>query len=94
MSLFPSSSPPQDATARKNALMRTVTEELALTNAQQLMTETCITKPSTSLSSTEQTCLSQCLDRYLDAFNIVRRTYLGRIAQERRDAADQAHVIV
>jgi import inner membrane translocase subunit TIM13 len=97
-----------DMAARKEAVMTAVRNEIALTNAQQLMNvnlfrfhkpphalistqsanercyKACITKPGTSLSSSEQvipvyafpiqrleistqTCLSRCLDRYMEA---------------------------
>ncbi|KAJ7352584.1 Tim10/DDP family zinc finger-domain-containing protein [Mycena olivaceomarginata] len=84
--------------AKKEAVMNAVRNEIALTNAQQLMNsanercyKACITKPGTSLSSGEQTCLSRCLDRYMEAFNIVRRTYVARLGRERME--DQANVI-
>ncbi|TFY74994.1 hypothetical protein EWM64_g9016 [Hericium alpestre] len=84
------SSSPADATARKEAVMAQVRNELALVNAQELMNKTnekcfakCVTKPSTSLSSSEETCLARCLDRYMEAFNIVSRSYTQRLSRER-----------
>ncbi|KAJ7274565.1 Tim10/DDP family zinc finger-domain-containing protein [Mycena haematopus] len=84
--------------AKKEAVMNAVRNEIALTNAQQLMNsanercyKACITKPGKSLSSGEQTCLSRCLDRYMEAFNIVRRTYMTRLSKERME--DQANMI-
>ncbi|KAF8150556.1 Tim10/DDP family zinc finger-domain-containing protein [Crassisporium funariophilum] len=77
-------------TARKEAMMNSVKQELALANAQELMNKAsercftkCVTKPGESLSSSEQTCLSRCLDRYMDAFNIVSKTYVARVSRER-----------
>ncbi|KAJ7158928.1 Tim10/DDP family zinc finger-domain-containing protein [Mycena filopes] len=68
------SSGPTDMASRKLAVMDAVRQEIALTNAQQLMNsanekcyEACITKPGASLSSGEQACLSRCLDRYMEA---------------------------
>lgn len=43
----------------------------------------CITKPAGSLSSSDEGCLSKCMDRYLEAFNIVSKTYVARVARER-----------
>ncbi|KNZ72114.1 Mitochondrial import inner membrane translocase subunit Tim13-B [Termitomyces sp. J132] len=70
--------------------MTQVRTEIALANAQELINKAneqcytkCVTKPGESLSNSEQTCLSRCLDRYLEAFNIVSRTYTSRIARER-----------
>ncbi|KAK7032972.1 zf-Tim10-DDP domain-containing protein, partial [Favolaschia claudopus] len=97
MTDFLKSSAPTDMNAKKEAVMNAVRNEIALTNAQQLMNsanekcyKACVTKPGTSLSSGEQTCLSRCLDRYMDAFNIVRRTYMTRLSKERME--DQASV--
>ena len=36
----------------------------------------CVTKPSTALSSGEQTCLSRCCDRYSDATQAVLKSVL------------------
>ncbi|KAF7375053.1 Tim10/DDP family zinc finger domain-containing protein [Mycena sanguinolenta] len=98
MTDFLKSSAPTDMNAKKEAVMNAVRNEIALTNAQQLMNsanercyKACVTKPGTSLSSGEQTCLSRCLDRYMEAFNIVRRTYMTRLSKERME--DQANMI-
>ncbi|KAF8207559.1 Tim10/DDP family zinc finger-domain-containing protein [Mycena galopus ATCC 62051] len=98
MTDFLKSSAPTDMNAKKEAVMNAVRNEIALTNAQQLMNsanercyKACITKPGTSLSSGEQTCLSRCLDRYMEAFNIVRRTYMTRLSKERME--DQASIM-
>jgi len=70
--------------------MASVRNELALANAQELINKTndkcfakCVTKPSTSLSGSEETCLSRCFDRYMEAFNIISRTYAMRLSKER-----------
>ncbi|KAF8240679.1 hypothetical protein L208DRAFT_1384103 [Tricholoma matsutake] len=99
MSGFLGSSPtvsPSEMTARKDAMMNSVRQEIALANAQELMNKAsdrcflkCVTKPGSSLSSSEQTCLSRCMDRYMEAFNIVSRTYIARISRERMDAQYQ-----
>ncbi|CAA7265572.1 unnamed protein product [Cyclocybe aegerita] len=85
-----SSSTPADMTAKKEAVMNQVRNELALANAQELMNKAgercfakCVTKPGDSLSSSEQTCLSRCLDRYMEVFTIVSRTYTARLTRER-----------
>lgn len=38
--------------------------------------EKCVTKPSSSLSSSEQQCLSRCADRYGEATQAVLRSVL------------------
>ncbi|KAF9223561.1 hypothetical protein BS17DRAFT_734511 [Gyrodon lividus] len=85
----PSGSKPVDVAAQKEVVMNTIRSEIALVNAQELMNKTnekcfakCILKPGTSLSSSEETCLARCMDRYMEAFNIVSRTYTQRISKE------------
>ncbi|KJA23017.1 hypothetical protein HYPSUDRAFT_87122 [Hypholoma sublateritium FD-334 SS-4] len=82
--------PPQDMAARKEAMMNAVRQEMAIQNAQELMNKAnercfakCVTKPSGSLTSSEETCLSRCLDRYLEAFTMVSKAYTARIGRER-----------
>ncbi|KAF5843668.1 mitochondrial inner membrane translocase [Dunaliella salina] len=38
----------------------------------------CITSPGTSLSSSDQKCLSRCMDRYQDATNIVTKAIVNQ----------------
>lgn len=64
---------------RKEAFKHQITSEMAMQNAQQLITKAtekcfakCVTSPSTSLSGKEEKCLGQCLERYFEAFNVVR----------------------
>ncbi|KDR76405.1 hypothetical protein GALMADRAFT_247880 [Galerina marginata CBS 339.88] len=92
-----SAASPSDMTARKEAMMNSVRQELALANAQELMNKAsercftkCVTKPGDSLSSSEQTCLSRCLDRYMEAFDIVSRTYTARVTRERQEGLQSA----
>ncbi|EIW84136.1 hypothetical protein CONPUDRAFT_50892 [Coniophora puteana RWD-64-598 SS2] len=80
--------------SRKEAFMNTIRNEIALSNAQELLNKTnekcyakCITKPGTSLSGSEETCLARCMDRYMEAFSIVSRSYQTRLARERDASA-------
>ncbi|KYQ47584.1 Mitochondrial import inner membrane translocase subunit Tim13-B [Trachymyrmex zeteki] len=43
----------------------------------------CISKPGTSLDSSEQKCVAMCMDRYMDSFNLVSKTYSERLQRER-----------
>ena len=68
--------------------------ELAMANAQQLITKAtekcytkCIPAPGASLSGKEQTCLTRCMERYFEAFNIVSSTYVRRVGNERAAGA-------
>ncbi|KAH9838778.1 Tim10/DDP family zinc finger-domain-containing protein [Rhodofomes roseus] len=83
-------SPAPDMASRRQAFMDTYRQEMALTNAQELMNKCnekcfakCVTKPGGSLSGSEQSCLSNCLQRYMEAFNIVSKTYIARVQKER-----------
>ncbi|KAI0346303.1 hypothetical protein BDW22DRAFT_1388364 [Trametopsis cervina] len=83
--------------ARKEAVKASIRDELALSNAQELMNKSnekcfakCVTKPGTSLSSSEETCLSRCLERYLEAFDIVSKTYVARLSRERLERQTQS----
>lgn len=49
-----------------------------LTQMSNLCNKKCITKPGTSLSTTEQRCLSMCMDRFTDTMNIVTNTVAKR----------------
>ncbi|KIO21150.1 hypothetical protein M407DRAFT_245565 [Tulasnella calospora MUT 4182] len=84
---------PSDMAAQKELIKEQVRNEIAMANAQALvnkMTETCyakcITKPSTSLGSSDETCLGRCMERYMEAFNVVSKTYVDRMARERESA--------
>ncbi|PWN35089.1 uncharacterized protein FA14DRAFT_133066 [Meira miltonrushii] len=75
---------------RKEALKQQITSEIAMQNAQQLITKAtekcyakCVTSPSTSLSGKEEKCLGQCLERYFEAFNVVSGAYVKRVAEQR-----------
>jgi len=78
-----------DQAMRKQQLMDQVRGEMALAHAQTLIEkindkcyQKCITKPGDSLSAWEQGCLGNCMDRYMEAFNMVSRTYVARLSQE------------
>ncbi|KAF9048401.1 Tim10/DDP family zinc finger-domain-containing protein [Panaeolus papilionaceus] len=88
------SNPQPDAQVLKEQTMTAIRQELALVNVQELMNKSgdrcyakCVTKPGDSLSNSEKQCLSRCFDRYMDAFNIVSRTYTARLAKERQQEA-------
>ncbi|PWN21000.1 hypothetical protein BCV69DRAFT_282503 [Microstroma glucosiphilum] len=79
---------------KKEAIKRQVSSEIAMANAQDLITKStekcyfkCVPSPSTSLSSKEEVCLDRCLQRYFEAFNIVASAYTRRVAAERNAGA-------
>nr|AGM33007.1 mitochondrial import inner membrane translocase subunit Tim13 [Coptotermes formosanus] len=44
----------------------------------------CIIKPGTSLDNSEQKCVAMCMDRYMDAWNLVSKAYSNRLQRERQ----------
>lgn len=44
--------------------------------------EKCVTRPGSILSSGEQTCMTQCMEKYMAAWNTVSKQYIARIQQE------------
>lgn len=42
----------------------------------------CVPKPSSSLDSGEQACLSKCMDRYMEAWNVISKAYVARLQRE------------
>ncbi|XP_065160477.1 mitochondrial import inner membrane translocase subunit Tim13 [Atheta coriaria] len=75
---------------QKDELMDQVKQQIAVANAQELlqkMTEKCfkkcINKPGTSLDNSEQKCVAMCMDRYMDSWNLVSRSYSQRLQRER-----------
>ncbi|XP_038079023.1 mitochondrial import inner membrane translocase subunit Tim13-like [Patiria miniata] len=86
------SSPPSGGkldSAQRGQIMDQVKTQIALANAQELLQrmtdkcfKKCVNKPGTTLDSSEQKCLAFCMDRYMDAWNTVSRTYNQRLQRE------------
>ena len=91
---------------QKGEIMQAVQQQVALANMQELLQKVtdkcfkkCITSPGSSLGSSDQKCLSLCMDRsettltlslstfptcrYMDSFNIVSKVYTKKLMQER-----------
>ncbi|KAF1822114.1 uncharacterized protein K489DRAFT_380860 [Dissoconium aciculare CBS 342.82] len=69
----------------KRAIMDQIRQSTAQTNARALVEkvnehcfERCVPKPGASLSSGEQTCYSQCMDKYMAAWQTVSRQFLAQ----------------
>lgn len=82
---------------QKEELMDQVKQQIAIANAQELLTKMsekcfkkCINKPGTALDNSEQKCIAMCMDRYMDAWNLVSRTYSSRIQRERNNMWEPA----
>ncbi|XP_055326508.1 mitochondrial import inner membrane translocase subunit Tim13 [Sitodiplosis mosellana] len=77
------------SSTQKDQLMTEVRQQIAVANAQELVTKItekcfkkCVTKPGTSLGGSEQKCIAMCMDRFMDSWNLVSRTYVRRIQRE------------
>ncbi|XP_055639729.1 mitochondrial import inner membrane translocase subunit Tim13-like [Toxorhynchites rutilus septentrionalis] len=77
------------SSSQKDELMSQVKQQIAIANAQELlskMTEKCfkkcISKPGLELDNSERKCIAMCMDRYMDSWNLVSRTYTHRIQKE------------
>mmetsp|Transcript_3199 Transcript_3199/g.11568 ORF Transcript_3199/g.11568 Transcript_3199/m.11568 type:complete len:83 (-) Transcript_3199:75-323(-) len=64
-------------------VMHQVKAELANAYAQEFFTTTrdrcfklCVTKPSGSMSSSEQACLAKCTERYVEATKMISQVVL------------------
>ncbi|XP_049316868.1 mitochondrial import inner membrane translocase subunit Tim13 [Bactrocera dorsalis] len=75
--------------AEKEELIGQVKQQIAVANAQELLTKMtekcfkkCVAKPGVQLDSSEQKCISMCMDRYMDSWNLVSRTYSNRLLRE------------
>ncbi|XP_014678645.1 PREDICTED: mitochondrial import inner membrane translocase subunit Tim13-B-like isoform X2 [Priapulus caudatus] len=73
----------------RDQLMDAVKQQIAVANAQELLQKMsdkcfnkCVTKPGASLDNSEQKCVAMCMDRYMDAWNLVSRTYATRLQRE------------
>ncbi|KAG5456078.1 MAG: Tim10/DDP family zinc finger-domain-containing protein [Olpidium bornovanus] len=75
--------------AKKDEIMTQVRNELAVANAQELIHKmnhncfkACCPRPGVKLDTSEQSCLNKCADRYMEAWNIVSKTYVKRVQSE------------
>ncbi|CAK9807278.1 Mitochondrial import inner membrane translocase subunit Tim13 [Anthophora plagiata] len=73
----------------RSELMQQIKQEVAVANAQELLSKIsekcfkkCVVRPGTSLDSSEQKCVAMCMDRYMEAYNLVLKTYTARIQKE------------
>ncbi|KAE8144112.1 Tim10/DDP family zinc finger-domain-containing protein, partial [Aspergillus avenaceus] len=42
----------------------------------------CVPAPGSTMTSKEETCLSQCMEKYISLWNTASRTYIARVSQE------------
>ncbi|KAG8003695.1 Mitochondrial import inner membrane translocase subunit Tim13-A [Nibea albiflora] len=82
-------------------IMEQVKVQIAVANAQELLQrmtdkcfKKCIGKPGSSLDNSEQKCIAMCMDRYMDAWNTVSRTYNSRITEGKSSHVNIPFVIL
>uniref|UniRef100_A0A5K3G1K6 Mitochondrial import inner membrane translocase subunit n=1 Tax=Mesocestoides corti TaxID=53468 RepID=A0A5K3G1K6_MESCO len=75
--------------SQRTQLVDQMKAEVAIASARELMDqmsskcfEKCVTKPGTSLDNSEQKCLGNCMDRYMDSMNLITRVFAIRLKQE------------
>ncbi|CAD5112611.1 DgyrCDS1824 [Dimorphilus gyrociliatus] len=77
--------------ASKEHMMDQLRQQIAVANATELLQKLsdkcfkkCVTSPGTSLGNSEQKCIAMCVDRYLDSWNVVSKSYVQRLQKERQ----------
>ncbi|CAP68932.1 uncharacterized protein PODANS_7_8930 [Podospora anserina S mat+] len=77
-----------DSEGVKKAIVQATLQETNTANARALIEgitgscfEKCVPKPGTSLSSSEKTCMSYCVEKYIASWNEVNGTYIRRLRQ-------------
>ncbi|VDP93307.1 unnamed protein product [Echinostoma caproni] len=58
------------------------TTQALLQNMSDICFKKCVTKPGNSLDNSEQKCVANCMDRYVDSWNLVSKTFAARIRRE------------
>lgn len=83
------SSSSSSSTETKTKLQNAITQQSNLINAKYLITkinencfEHCVPDPGSSLSDKEQRCLSTCMEKYIEGWNTVSKTYVSRLQRE------------
>lgn len=51
-------------------------------NLKSTCFDKCVGNPGSSLSSSEQTCVTGCMEKYMAAWNLVNSTYIARLRGE------------
>ncbi|KAK7969117.1 hypothetical protein PG984_000396 [Apiospora sp. TS-2023a] len=78
-----------DSESVKAEVIKQVQTQYAMNNARELIEkinehcfQKCVPKPGSSLSSGEQACFTQCMEKYMSAWNQVSTTYITRLRRE------------
>ncbi|KAJ5974509.1 protein translocase subunit [Penicillium waksmanii] len=98
MSLFGSGSAspalPKSGSDVKAGIVQQLQQESAMNNARLLIEkinencfDACIPAPGSSMSSQESGCISSCMEKYIQLWNISSKTYISRLGQEHKRMA-------
>ncbi|KAI1426972.1 Tim10/DDP family zinc finger-domain-containing protein [Xylaria sp. FL1777] len=78
-----------ESEAVKNDVIRQVQTQFAVSNAKHLLQainehcfERCLPTPGSSLSRGEETCFTQCVEKYMAGWNQVSSSYIRRMQRE------------
>lgn len=91
MALFGSSAAPASQPLQvKQQIQDQISQELAVANATELVNkitencfDKCIHQPQQTLTAQENGCINQCLEKYMRLWNVVSKSYISRIQQEK-----------
>ncbi|KAJ9498859.1 protein translocase subunit [Exophiala xenobiotica] len=87
---LPTSASPSGGSATLQNIQTAITQQSAVANARFLIAkvnENCFdhcvpNPPGSSLSSSEHKCLTACMEKYFDGWNVVHRSYVTRMQKE------------
>jgi import inner membrane translocase subunit TIM13 len=89
LSAFSNASSAQPPSEIRQKIQAAIAMQSSVENAKFLIQkvnencfEHCIPVPGSSLSSKEQTCLSSCMEKYIEAWNLTSRTYNTRLHRD------------
>ncbi|KAI0442194.1 Tim10/DDP family zinc finger-domain-containing protein [Xylaria telfairii] len=78
-----------DSETIKAEVIKQVRAQYAIENVRQLVDKInehcflrCVPKPGSSLSSSEQTCFTQCMEKYMTGWNQISATCISRIQRD------------
>lgn len=79
-----------NATDVKQQIQSQITQELAVVNATELVNkitencfDKCIDQPYSSITSQQDQCIDQCLQKYMRSWNLISKTYVNRLQNQR-----------
>lgn len=90
MALFGSTPAATQPALIKTQLQEQITQELAVANATELVNkitqncfDKCVLQPQDQITAQQNTCVNQCLEKYMRSWNVISKTYVARIQKEK-----------